>query len=435
MILQSGGGACYSNTTTLTTGSFGEWRTEQSGVNSACDNASQSYFLNININGVDQTPRRRLVVFEFLRKDVPEITISSFEADIIKVRTGLKDLNKAIWQSKLNYAREFANTTLFSQREVALELITTTTTTTGESIEFKIIKLQQASEQAKVMINSEFEIAQAKILEAKKVALLNGEKPEDLAEIEAEANLHLIALNLTAQEQINIIEQTLNDSITEVINSDDGIRFCLSNGTNCMGSSSANLTNYALKNQSETFAGNITTTQTGFFGWLGSLTSRITKLWVQDIDVSGTLNVSGNLTGITKEVFYSVETSGNIGTFRTRSVGATGNQNFNVVVPDDFVSLVSVEAIVIVSGAGAPGAGKDIDLNSNCGNVGEAYNANSESDTTSTYTIPAQNVVWEMNVSSVFSGISAGDYCGINIDHNGIGGSIDYLGIKLRYKT
>ena len=53
-----------------------------------------------------------------------------------------------------------------------------------------------------------------------------------------------------------------------------------------------NLTNYALKNQSETFAGNITTTQTGFFSFLGSLTNRITTLFVQDIDASGNINAS-----------------------------------------------------------------------------------------------------------------------------------------------
>ncbi|MFH1451559.1 MAG: hypothetical protein ABIF88_00090 [archaeon] len=56
-----------------------------------------------------------------------------------------------------------------------------------------------------------------------------------------------------------------------------------------------NLTDYALKNQSETFTGDITTSQTGFFGWLGSLTSRIAKLFVQDIDFNGTINGSGNI--------------------------------------------------------------------------------------------------------------------------------------------
>ena len=40
--------------------------------------------------------------------------------------------------------------------------------------------------------------------------------------------------------------------------------------------------------------GNITTS-TGFFSWLGSLASRITKLFVQDIDFNGTINGSGNI--------------------------------------------------------------------------------------------------------------------------------------------
>lgn len=290
----TGGNTCYSNTTTLTTGNFGEWKTEQIGVGGACNNVTKNYFLNINIDKVDQTPRRRLVVWNFLRKDVDEISNASIEINILKVRSGLKDLNKEISQSKLNYARELANTTLIAQQDVALKLITTTTTTSGESVESKIIKLQQAGEQAKKMISSELDIARAKISEAKKLALLNGETQADLAEIEAEANLHLIALNLTAQQQLIIIEQELNKSITNITASDDGIRYCLSNGTNCQ--TTPNLTNYALKNRSETFAGNITTTQTGFFGWLGSLTSRITVLFVQDINVNRSINASGNIT-------------------------------------------------------------------------------------------------------------------------------------------
>ncbi len=70
----TGGVICYSNASNLSTGNFGEWRTEQSGVSAACDNASKDYYLNINIEGADQAPRRRLVIFNFLRKDVNETT-------------------------------------------------------------------------------------------------------------------------------------------------------------------------------------------------------------------------------------------------------------------------------------------------------------------------------------------------------------------------
>ena len=76
-----GGNICFSNTTTLTTGNFGEWKTEQSGVNSACNNASQDYYLNININGVDQSPRKRLVVWNSLRKNVDEATSGKFQVN------------------------------------------------------------------------------------------------------------------------------------------------------------------------------------------------------------------------------------------------------------------------------------------------------------------------------------------------------------------
>jgi len=61
-------------------------------------------------------------------------------------------------------------------------------------------------------------------------------------------------------------------------------------------SGTPDLTDYALKNQSETFEGNITTSQTGFFGWIGSLISRINGLFVQDIDFNGTISGSGNIT-------------------------------------------------------------------------------------------------------------------------------------------
>lgn len=209
----------------------------------------------------------------------------------------------------MDYAREFANTTLISQQEFALAFVSTNKnisySSVGESIELKKLRVIEANRLAATLIKYNFNISQAKILEAKKLALLNGEAPGDIAAIEEEARLHLIALNLTAQAQLILVAEALNNSIADIVANDNGVRFCLSNGTNC------NLTNYALKNQSETFTGNITTNQTGFFGWLGSLTNRITKLWVQDIDainiksnnISSDNYFSKNLSGITNNSF------------------------------------------------------------------------------------------------------------------------------------
>ncbi|MBT4376883.1 hypothetical protein HOD29_05920 [archaeon] len=67
-----GGDVCFTNTTSLTTGNWGEWKTEQTPWTD-CNNSSKEYFLNINIAGTDETPRRRLTVSDFLRKDV-EVT-------------------------------------------------------------------------------------------------------------------------------------------------------------------------------------------------------------------------------------------------------------------------------------------------------------------------------------------------------------------------
>ncbi|MFH1237910.1 MAG: hypothetical protein V1491_00530 [archaeon] len=91
----------------------------------------------------------------------------------------------------------------------------------------------------------------------------------------------------------------INFSLINSCSAGSSIRLIYENGSvECEtddNSGTPDLINYALKNQSEIFTGNITTSQTGFFGWLGSLTSRITKLFVQDIDFNGTINGSGNI--------------------------------------------------------------------------------------------------------------------------------------------
>ena len=77
----TGGTSCYTNSTTLTLGTWGQWKTEQHNVWVNCNDSSNDYFLNINIDGIDQGARRRLTVQDFLRRDVNDIMQQNITAD------------------------------------------------------------------------------------------------------------------------------------------------------------------------------------------------------------------------------------------------------------------------------------------------------------------------------------------------------------------
>src|SRR3989344_7474630 len=68
-------------------------------------------------------------------------------------------------------------------------------------------------------------------------------------------------------------------------------------------------------------ARNFTTTGTGFFGWLGSLTSRISGLFVTDIQFNGNINGSGNITTSGRGNFTFTNTSASLEGIPGLSVG------------------------------------------------------------------------------------------------------------------
>jgi hypothetical protein len=137
-----------------------------------------------------------------------------------------------------------------------------------------------------------------------------------------------------------------------------------------------------------------------------------------------------------KEVFLAcTDYNANLGNYRTRSISATGGQRFAFPgIPEDFNSLVSIYLVGIVS-SGADGSGKDIDIYTDYGGNNELYNIHTESDTTSTYDLTGQtnkrtNVI---DLSTVLTNLGAGDSIGLFVDHKGIGGAINYIGIQLKY--
>nr|MDA3837276.1 hypothetical protein [Nanoarchaeota archaeon] len=99
----------------------------------------------------------------------------------------------------------------------------------------------------------------------------------------------------------------INFSLIDPCPAGSSIRQIYSNGTvECEADDFdvANLSNYALANESETFEENITVTNYGFFGWLGSLASRINSLFVTNVNTLN-LTLNGSTISSWEEVNYS----------------------------------------------------------------------------------------------------------------------------------
>src|SRR3989339_673469 len=64
----------YSDKENITLGNWGQWKVELAGLSEAANNVSKDYFMEVIIDGIPQFPRKRITQFNFLRKDVDEVT-------------------------------------------------------------------------------------------------------------------------------------------------------------------------------------------------------------------------------------------------------------------------------------------------------------------------------------------------------------------------
>ncbi len=137
--------------------------------------------------------------------------------------------------------------------------------------------------------------------------------------------------------------------------------------------------------------------------------------------------------GATKEVFHHIplghaNTLGNYQVYRLASSAADRLALFRV--PRDFTSIVNAVLVGIPDTTGGP---QTVELTSNYAAAGEDATAVSESNPTQQYSYIA-NQMQEFDVSSVLTGIGAGDYVGILFDRQGAGfGDIDFIGLRFRY--
>ncbi len=119
------------------------------------------------------------------------------------------------------------------------------------------------------------------------------------------------------------------------------------------------------------------------------------------------------------------------GDYRVELTGTGATIRFTFYIPPDYSSLDECKAIGIPD---FTSSGNDIDLDSNYGGNGQLYNNASETQSTNTYSFTTDQMS-SIDISPVLSGISGGKTIGILVDHNGIGGNINYLGLIFSYNV
>lgn len=144
-----------------------------------------------------------------------------------------------------------------------------------------------------------------------------------------------------------------------------------------------------------------------------------------------TIGNGGSGAGGAQAVFFEPDFSNATGRYRTRNIGGTGLWNFNFAVPFNFVSVVK---LVLRGFPDASFTNQSIWLDSNYHGVGENYQTHVETDHTGLFS-GTQNQTLEIDLTPVFTSISAGDICGVTVDHKTIGATIKYFHIELRYNV
>jgi hypothetical protein len=129
---------------------------------------------------------------------------------------------------------------------------------------------------------------------------------------------------------------------------------------------------------------------------------------------------------------FAIAADTNTGDFKTWSSG-TGSiaRNVNFYVPDNFVSLLNGGIwVVIIPGQDSHGQ-QHFTITSDYGKVGGSYNSYSESDDTGALTL-TNGQIYKVDVSSVFSDIEGGHFCGLTITKK-VNEPLYYLGLLMVY--
>ena len=119
--------------------------------------------------------------------------------------------------------------------------------------------------------------------------------------------------------------------------------------------------------------------------------------------------------------------------YRTRSRGTNQNWNFSFHVPVEYDPTTALLGFVVgAPTGGAAGPNKDIDLTLNWALFNQSVTLNTAADVSTLYDFSGLADTWQLlNFSSLLTGVSPGAFCGLEVDHMGIGGTMQYLGVVL----
>ncbi len=163
----------------------------------------------------------KTVIGDDITTDGNITSLDSILAPYLKATFGFKDMNRSVWQLKLNYSAELANKILLEQERIAISFIETakkeSLTRKGEPLYDREQRLIGARDTALDLIISNKVIANAIILEAKQLALLNSATQSNLEGIITEVQIQSDILNATALSEAQIVYDVYNESMVQII--------------------------------------------------------------------------------------------------------------------------------------------------------------------------------------------------------------------------
>lgn len=168
-------------------------------------------------------------------------------------------------------------------------------------------------------------------------------------------------------------------------------------------------------------ASEIDTDTTNFDGALTSADDTVQKALDTLDDVVGGMRVR-------QWNYPAPDTNASYGDYRVLALGNNSSATMSFSIPDDFVSLISLEVVFIPSG---PVSGS-IDLQSDYGAIGELSTTHSESALAVPITATT-GIITAFNVAQIFTNLSAGDFCGLYWKNNAVGNTTNVVFIRIKY--